>query len=95
MAFKLSPNGEILEDTTTGLSEQVSGFQSLEQDAESECRCVQNTYFADSTYGRNPFVWNLSPSIADWIADVNRIVSKYFNPQSIVVDASGNIVVTP
>ena len=95
MAFKLNASGQIQFDSITGLSLQVSGFQSLEQDAESECRCVQGGWFVDSTYGRNPFVWNLSPSIADWIADVNRIVSKYLTPQSIVVDSSNNIVVTP
>jgi hypothetical protein len=94
MAFKLNDNGEIQFDTMTGLSLQISGYQSLEQDARSECRCVQNTWFADSTYGRNPLVWNLSTSIADHIADINRIVNKYLTPKSIEVDNDGNYVVT-
>lgn len=94
MAMKLSDNGEIQFDSTTGLSVQISGYKSLEQDARSECRCVQNTYFADATFGRNPLVWNLSAQVADRIADINRIVNKYVTPRSIEVDNSGNIVVT-
>lgn len=94
MAFKLNDDGVIQFDETTGLSLQVYGYQSLEQDSRSECRCVQNTYFADSEYGRNPLVWTLSIRIADRIADVNRIVNKYVSPQSIEVDSDKNIVVT-
>jgi hypothetical protein len=94
MAMKLDDNGEIQFDTTTGLSLQVYDQDSLEQDARSECRCVQNTYFADAPYGRNPLVWNLSTAVADRIADVNRIVNKYYSPVSIEVDSSGDIIVT-
>jgi hypothetical protein len=94
MAFKLNDNGEIQFDTTTGLSLQVYDQDSLEQDARSECRCVQNTYFADSTFGRNPLVWNLSTSVADRIADINRMVNKYYTPNSIEIDSSGNYVVS-
>jgi hypothetical protein len=94
MAIKLDDNGVIQFDETTGLSLQISGYASLEQDARSECRCVQNTYFADATYGRNPLVWNLSQRVADRIADINRIVNKYISPQSIEVDSSGNYIVT-
>ena len=94
MAIKLDDNGVIQFDPNTGLSLQIYGYESLEQDARSECRGVQNTYFADATYGRNPFVWTLSPSVADRIADINRIVNKYISPQSIEVDNSGDYVVT-
>jgi hypothetical protein len=94
MAFKLNDNGEIQFDETTGLSLQIYDYQSLEQDARSECRCVQNTYFADSAYGRNPLVWNLPTKHADRIADINRIVNKYVTPVSIEVDSNNNYVVT-
>jgi hypothetical protein len=93
MAMKLDDNGEIQFDDTTGLSLQIYDYQSLEQDARSECRCVQNTYFADSTYGRNPLVWTLSQKVSDRIADINLIVNKYLSPQSIEVDSDGNFVV--
>lgn len=83
MAFKLDSDGNIVEDTTTGLSAQVSGQASLEQDAVSECRCEQGGNFADSTYGRNPLVWKLPSSDIDKVADVKRIVTKYYNPNSI------------
>ena len=94
MALKLNDNGEIQFDTVTGLSLQISGYQSLEQDARSECRCEQNTYFADSSYGRNPLAWKLSQLISDRIADINRIVNKYVSPKLIEVDSSGNYVIT-
>ena len=83
MAFKLDSDGNIVEDTSTGLSAQVSGQASLEQDAVSECRCEQGGNFTDSTYGRNPLVWKLSQSDSDKVADVKRIVTKYYNPSSI------------
>jgi hypothetical protein len=85
MAFKLDTDGNIIEDTTMGLSQQVSGQDSLEQDAVSECRCEQGGNFADTTYGRNPLVWKLSQSDVDKVADVKRIVTKYYNPNSITV----------
>lgn len=94
MAMKLNDNGEIQFDTTTGLSLQISGYQSLERDARSECRCEQNTYFADSTYGRNPLVWKLSQLDSDRIFDINRIVNRYVVPVSIVIDSSKNYVIT-
>lgn len=83
MAFQLDGDGNILVDDTTGLSQQVTGLRSLEQDAMSECRCEQGGNFADSSYGRNPLVWKLSQSSADKVADVKRIVTKYYNPFSI------------
>lgn len=83
MAFMLDSDGNIEVDTTTGLSKQVTGQQSLEQDAMSECRCEQGGNFVDSSYGRNPMVWRLSQNSADRIADVKRIVSKYYDPYSI------------
>ena len=86
MAFKLDSDGNILVNATTGLSQQVTGRKSLEQDAMSECRCEQGGNFADSTYGRNPLVWKLSQSSADRIADIKRIVSKYYNPYSITYE---------
>lgn len=85
MAFKLDTDGNIIVNTSTGLSEQVSGLASLEQDAMSECRCEQGGNFADATYGRNPLVWKLSQSDADKVADVKRIVSKYYTPNTITV----------
>jgi len=86
MAFQLDSDGNIIVDATTGLVVQVAGLQSLEQDAMSECRCEQGGNFADSSYGRNPLVWKLSQSTADKIADVKRIVTKYYNPFSITYE---------
>lgn len=86
MAFQLDGDGNILFDASTGLAKQVTGLQSLEQDAMSECRCEQGGNFADSSYGRNPLVWKLSQSTADKIADVKRIVTKYYNPFSITYE---------
>ena len=86
MALMLDSDGNIVIDGVTGLAKQVTGRQSLEQDAMSECRCEQGGNFADSSYGRNPLVWKLSQSSADKIADVKRIVSKYYNPYSITYE---------
>jgi len=86
MALKLDSDGNIVVNASTGLAEQVTDLQSLEQDAMSECRCEQGGNFTDSSYGRNPLVWKLSQSSADKIADVNRIVSKYYNPYSITYE---------
>lgn len=86
MAFKVDTSGNIVQDTTTGLSVQVTGQASLEQDAVSECRCEQGGNFADATYGRNPLVWKLSQSDIDKVADIKRIVTKYYNPNSITCD---------
>ena len=83
MAFQLDTDGNILIDSTTGLSKQVSGLASLQQDAVSECRCEQGGNFADATYGRNPLVWKLSQSSADKVDDIKRIVTKYYSPYSI------------
>jgi hypothetical protein len=86
MSFKLDSDGNILVNATTGLSEQVTGLASLEQDAMSECRCEQGGNFADSDYGRNVLVWKLSQSPSDRVADIKRIVTKYYNPYSITYD---------
>ena len=83
MAFMLDGDGNIVINASTGLSRQVTGQQSLEQDAMSECRCEQGGNFADSSYGRNPMVWRLTQNSADRVADVKRIVSKYYDPFSI------------
>ena len=92
MAFQLDTDGNIVFDTVTGLSKQVSGLASLQQDAISECRCEQGGNFADSTYGRDPLVWKLSQKNADKINDIKRIVTKYYTPYSISYD-SGIITV--
>ena len=86
MAFQLDTDGNIIFDTATGLSKQVSGLASLQQDAISECRCEQGGNFADSTYGRDPLVWKLSQKNADKINDIKRIVTKYYTPYSISYD---------
>jgi hypothetical protein len=86
MAIMLDSDGNIIVDASTGLSKQVTGKRSLEQDAVSECRCEQGGNFADDTYGRNPLVWKLSQSSADKVADVKRIVMKYYNPYSITYE---------
>lgn len=86
MAFKLDTSGNIEVDASTGLSLQVTGQASLEQDAASECRCEQGGNFADPTYGRNPLVWKLSQSNVDKVADVKRIVSKYYDPTTITIE---------
>ena len=75
MAIKLDGNGDIVLDSVTGFSVQVSGQESLEQDAMSECRCEQQGWFADDTYGRNPLIWKLQTSNNDKVADIKRIVS--------------------
>jgi hypothetical protein len=92
MAIKLDGDGNIVIDVTTGLSKQVTGRRSLEQDAMSECRCEQGGNFTDDLYGRNPLIWKLSQSSADRIADVKRIVSKYYDPYSITYE-NGTITV--
>jgi hypothetical protein len=83
MGFKLDTDGNIIVNPTTGLSYQVSGQEALEQDAVSECRCEQGGNFTDSSYGRNPLVWKLSQSNVDKVSDIKRIVTKYYNPNSI------------
>ena len=86
MALKLDSDGNIVVNASTGLAEQVTDLQSLEQDAMSECRCEQGGNFTDGSYGKNPLVWKLSQSSADKVADVKRIVSKYYNPYSITYE---------
>jgi hypothetical protein len=93
MAIQLDDDGNILIDPDTGLSIQISGLESLEQDARSECRCEQQGWFADSTFGRNPLVWKLPTSAADKLSDIKRIVTKYYNPSSITVQNDGTFLV--
>lgn len=93
MAIKLDADGNIVVNETTGLSEQVSGQASLEQDAMSECRCEQNGNFADSTYGRDALVWKLSQSNIDRVADIKRIVQKYYEPNNITITEDNIITV--
>jgi hypothetical protein len=94
MSISLDGNGDILIDSITGLSIQVSGLQALEEQAMAECRCEEQSYFADSTYGRSALVWKLPTSNNDKVADIKRIVQKYYQPTSISADASGNFVVS-
>ena len=94
MAIKLDGNGDIVLNSSTGLSVQVSGIDSLEQDAMSECRCEQQGWFADDTYGRNPLVWKLPTTNSDKVADIKRIVTKYYTPQSISANSDGLFVVS-
>jgi len=94
MAIKLNGDGDIIIDETTGLSIQVSGLQSLECDAMSECRCEQQSYFADAIYGRNPLVWKLPTSQSDKVADIKRIVSKYYQPNSISASPDGLFIIS-
>ena len=94
MAIKLDGNGDIVLDSVTGFSVQVTGQDSLEQDAMSECRCEQQGWFADDTYGRNPLVWKLPTTNNDKVADIKRIVTKYYTPQSISASADGLFVVS-
>jgi hypothetical protein len=86
MAIKLDAGGNIVVNETTGLSVQVSGQASLEQDAMSECRCEMNGNFADSEYGRDSLVWKLSQSNIDRVADIKRIIQKYYEPNSITAE---------
>jgi hypothetical protein len=90
MSLSLNSNGEIQVNSITGLSVQVSGQAALEEQAMSECRCEQGGNFADDTYGRDPLVWKLSQSNIDRVADVKRIIQKYYEPNSI--SAEDNII---
>ncbi|MBN2401983.1 MAG: hypothetical protein JXN64_06265 [Spirochaetes bacterium] len=83
MSISLDPDGNIQVNPITGLSIQVSGQQALEEQAMSECRCEQNGNFADPTYGRDALVWKLSQSNIDRVADIKRIIQKYYEPNSI------------
>ena len=94
MAIKIDSNGDIVLDTLTGLSVQVSGLESLEQDAMSECRCEQQGWFADDQYGRNPLIWKLATSNNDKVADIKRIVTKYYQPSSISASSDGMFIIS-
>lgn len=85
MSISVNSNGEIQVDSITGLSIQVEGLQALEQQAMSECRCEMGQNFADPNYGRDSLVWKLSQSNIDRVADIKRIVRKYYEPNSISV----------
>ena len=94
MSISLDSNGDIVLDILTGLSVQVSGLQALEEQAMSECRSEQQSYFVDDTYGRSPLVWKLPTSNNDKVADIKRIVQKYYQPQSISSSSDGMFVVS-
>ena len=93
MGLALDDDGNILINETTGLSIQREGQDLLAQDARSECRCEQGTYFADTYFGRNPLVWKLSQVPSDHIADIKNIVTKYYEPQAIGPDGEGKYLV--
>lgn len=93
MGLALDDDGNILFNATTGLTLRRDGQLLLEQDARSECRCEQGTYFADAFFGRSPLAWKVSQIASDRVADVKRIVTKYYEPSSIVVGVDGRIIV--
>ena len=93
MGLALNNSGQIIINSTTGLSKQVSGFAALEQDARSECRCEQQGWFADPTYGRNPLVWKLPTTQTDKVSDIKNIVSKYYQPRTITANDDGTFEV--
>ena len=93
MAIKIDSYGNIITNEETGFIEQVTGQESLEQDAMAECRCEQGGWFADETYGRNPLVWKLPTSDSDKVVDIKRIVLKYYIPQSISASGDGQFEV--
>jgi hypothetical protein len=90
MSISVNSNGEIQVDPVTGLSLQVFGKDALEEQAMSECRCEMNGNIADPNYGRDSLVWKLSQSNIDRVADIKRIVRKYYEPNSI--SAQDNII---
>ena len=94
MSISLDSNGDIVIDPNTGLSVQVSGLQALEEQAMSECRCEMQGNFADDQYGRNPLIWKLATSNNDKVADIKRIVQKYYQPQSISSSSDGMFVIS-
>ena len=93
MAIKLDSDGNIVVDDN-GVLVQVTGQSLLEQNAMSEMRCEQQSYFADDEYGRNPLVWKVATGQADRIADIKRIVTKYYQPTSISASNDGLYVIT-
>lgn len=93
MSLKLDSDGNIVVDDN-GVLVDVSGQALLEQNAKSELRCEMQGYFADDEYGRNSLVWKIATGQADRIADIKRIVTKYYQPQSISATNDGLYVVT-
>lgn len=86
MSMRLNADGDIVVDSVTGKLQEVTDTEQLEQDAMSECRCEQQGWFADDEYGRNPLIWKLPTSDSDKVADIKRIVTKYYQPQTISVE---------
>jgi hypothetical protein len=93
MSLKLDSDGNIVVDDN-GVLIQVTGQSLLEQNAKSELRCEQQQYFADDEYGRNILVWKVATGQADRIADIKRIVTKYYQPTSISASNDGLYVIT-
>lgn len=93
MAMRLDSDGNIVVDDN-GVLMQVTGQSLLEQNAMAELRSEQQQYFADDEYGRNPLCWKIATGQADRIADIKRIITKYYQPQSISATNDGLYVVT-
>lgn len=74
--IKISDDGniEITDEDTIAF---ISDTDAPVQFAKSECRCEQGTWFANSTFGRNPLFWKLSQSETDRMADLKRICEQY------------------
>jgi len=83
MALKLSDDGDILYDETTGLVKEVTGNALSVQNAMCELRCEQGLYFADENYGRSVLVWKLPTGIADKLIDTKRVVEKHITVKTI------------
>jgi len=83
MALKLSDDGDILFDETTGLAKEVTGSQLSVQNAMCELRCEQGLYFADENYGRSLLVWKLPTGKADKLIDAKRVVEKHITVKTI------------
>lgn len=83
MALKLSDDGDILYDETTGLVREVTGNTLSVQNAMCELRCEQGLYFADENYGRSVLVWKLPTGIADKLIDTKRVVEKHITVKTI------------
>jgi hypothetical protein len=71
----------------------VDGFGHLQlaanptwQTIAAECRCEQQTYFADLNFGRNPLIWKLSNEPKDRVSDLTRIGNKYTTIRSCFYD---------
>lgn len=79
----LDDNGNFEVGTNGNL--KLSQFPSI-QNAKSELRCTQGTWFMDEFFGRSPLVWELSQSVRDRSLDIRRIAEKYASVLSVDYD---------